>query len=130
MSTAFALGLSGFIVLWLGSDVVCGASYGIRFCDSSLMLVLAAAAVPLGVVRAWISADLARGRFWISHLSFAAIVAFVGVTYSMGGLRSIDAAKIATAYLSCCWGLLACDAVMKVAQAQFANDRKPPFYGI
>jgi hypothetical protein len=125
LSTALALGLSGFLVLWFGSDVVCSASYGIRFCNASLMLILAAAAVPLGVVRAWISADLARGRYWISHLPYAAIPIFAATAYAPGEPRWIDGTKIATAYLYCCWGLLACDAVMKMAQARFLAHRKP-----
>jgi len=121
VSTAFALGLSGFIVLWIGSDMVCSAPYGIRFCNASLMMVLAGAAVPLGVVRAWITADLARGRYWISHLSFAAIAVFAALTYSIGGATWADGAKIATAYLVCCWGLLASNTVVKIAQGRFAK---------
>jgi O-antigen/teichoic acid export membrane protein len=124
VTVALALGVLGFVVLWLGSDLVCSEGHGIRFCNSSLMLTLAAAAVPLAVVRTLMTADLARGRYRISHLPFGANLLFIGTMLAMTWVRPVGEAKIATIYLLSCWALLASYAVVKIAQNQLLAERK------
>src|SRR5579862_9724511 len=103
---AFALGAAAFVVLWAGADLACGAPHGIRFCTSPLMLLLAAAAVPLSVIRTLVTADVAHGRYWLPHLPLLALAVFAAAMM----LTRVPAAEnmhLAMTYLSCCWGLLA-----------------------
>lgn len=103
---AFALGAMAFGVLWAGSDLACGSVHGIRFCSPPLMLLLAAAAVSLSVIRTLVTADVAHGRYWLPHLPIAALVVFAA---SMALLKAHGQAEdfhLATTYLFCCWGLL------------------------
>jgi O-antigen/teichoic acid export membrane protein len=106
IAAAFVLGAMAFGVLWGGSDLVCGAPHGIRYCGSSLMLVLAAAAVPLAVARTLVTADVAHGRYWLPHLPFLAIVAFAITVLLTRASGQIDSLHLATTYLFFCWGLL------------------------
>jgi O-antigen/teichoic acid export membrane protein len=102
---AFTLGALAFCVLWGGSDLVCGAPYGIRYCTPPLMLLLAAAAVPLSVMRTLVTADVAHGRYWLPHLPFLAIAAFAAAAL-MRARGQTDDLHLATTYLFFCWGLL------------------------
>ena len=78
IAAAFALGAMAFVRVvgrfGPGLRVHC---HGIRFRRSPLMLLLAAAAVPLSIIRTLVTADLAHGRYWLPHLPFLAIAAFV-----------------------------------------------------
>lgn len=103
---AFTLGALAFAVLWGGSDLVCGAPHGIRFCTPPLMTLLAAAAVPLSVTRTLVTADVAHGRYWLPHLPFLAIAAFAAAVALMRARGQIDDMHLATTYLYFCWGLL------------------------
>jgi O-antigen/teichoic acid export membrane protein len=108
---AFVLGAAAFVVLWAGSDLACGSAHGIRFCTSPLMLLLAAAAVPLSVIRTLVTADVAHGRYWLPHLPFLALVIFAAamtLTMVSGPAENLH---LATTYLYSCWGLLAVWAV-------------------
>ena len=102
---AFALGAVAFCVLWAGSDLVCGAPHGIRYCGSPLMLLLAAAAVPLSVIRTLVTADVAHGRYWLPHLPYLAIVVFAAAM-ALTGRAGRGRLHLATTYLLSCWGLL------------------------
>jgi O-antigen/teichoic acid export membrane protein len=104
---AFALGAAAFIVLWAGSDLACGAPHGIRFCTSPLMLLLAAAAVPLSVIRTLVTADVAHGRYWLPHLPFLALVVFAAAMALTKAPAPVENLHLATTYLFSCWGLLA-----------------------
>jgi O-antigen/teichoic acid export membrane protein len=106
IAAAFALGVMAFVVLWAGSDLACGSLHGIRFCSSPLMLLLAAAAVPLSVIRTLVTADLAHGRYWLPHLPFLAIVAFVAAIELTRMPGQPEAFHLASTYLFSCWGLL------------------------
>jgi O-antigen/teichoic acid export membrane protein len=115
---ALALGAAAFGVLWAGSDLACGSLHGIRFCNSSLLLLLAAAALPLSVVRTLITADVAHGRYWLPHLPFVAIVVFAALMLTKApGER--DGLHLATTYLLSCWGLLLFWAVAAVSRRLF-----------
>jgi O-antigen/teichoic acid export membrane protein len=103
---AFALGAMAFCVLWAGSDLVCGAPHGIRYCGSPLMLLLAAAAVPLSVTRTLVTADVAHGRYWLPHLPFLAIAVFAAAAALTRTGGQTDSLHLATTYLLSCWGLL------------------------
>jgi len=108
---AFVLGAAAVVVLWAGSDLACGSAHGIRFCTSPLMLLLAAAAVPLSVIRTLVTADVAHGRYWLPHLPFLALVIFAAamtLTMVSGPAENLH---LATTYLYSCWGLLAVWAV-------------------
>jgi O-antigen/teichoic acid export membrane protein len=104
---AFALGAAAFVVLWLGSDLACGAPHGIRFCTSPLMLLLAAAAVPLSVIRTLVTADVAHGRYWLPHLPFLTLVVFAAAMALTKASGPAENLHLATTYLYSCWGLLA-----------------------
>ncbi len=104
---AFALGAAAFVVLWLGSDLACGSPHGIRFCTSPLMLLLAAAAVPLSVIRTLVTADVAHGRYWLPHLPFPALVIFAAAMMLTKVSGPAENLHLATTYLFSCWGLLA-----------------------
>jgi len=108
---AFALGAAAFVVLWAGADLACGSPHGIRFCTSPLMLLLAAAAVPLSVVRTLVTADVAHGRYWLPHLPFLALVIFAAAITLTKASGPAENLHLATTYLYSCWGLLAVWAV-------------------
>jgi O-antigen/teichoic acid export membrane protein len=120
---AFALGVMAFVVLWGGSDLVCGAPHGIRYCGSPLMLLLATAAVPLSMTRTLVTADVAHGRYWLPHLPFLAIGVFATAVALMGTAGPIDSLHLATTYLFSCWGLLLVWAVAAAVRARiFPRD--------
>jgi O-antigen/teichoic acid export membrane protein len=104
---AFALGAAAFVVLWAGSDLACGSPHGIRFCTSPLMLLLAAAAVPLSVIRTLVTADVAHGRYWLPHLPLLALLVFAAAMALTKMSGSGENLHLATTYLFSCWGLLA-----------------------
>ena len=104
---AFALGAAAFVVLWAGSDLACGSAHGIRFCTSPLMLLLAAAAVPLSIIRTLVTADVAHGRYWLPHLPFLALAVFAAATTLTKVSGPTENLHLATTYLYSCWGLLA-----------------------
>ena len=104
---AFALGAAAFVVLWAGSDLACGSPHGIRFCTPPLMLLLAAAAVPLSVIRTLVTADVAHGRYWLPHLPFLALAVFAAVMTLTKVSGPAENLHLATTYLYACWGLLA-----------------------
>jgi len=104
---AFALGAAAFVVLWAGSDLACGSPHGIRFCTSPLMLLLAAAAVPLSVIRTLVTADVAHGRYWLPHLPFLALAVFAAAMTLTKVSGPAENLHLAMTYLYACWGLLA-----------------------
>jgi O-antigen/teichoic acid export membrane protein len=104
---AFALGAAAFVVLWAGSDLACGAPHGIRFCTPPLMLLLAAAAVPLSVIRTLVTADVAHGRYWLPHLPFLALAVFAAAMTLTKVSGPAENLHLAMTYLYACWGLLA-----------------------
>ena len=106
IAAAFGFGAAAFVVLWAGSDMVCGSAHGIHFCNSPLMLVLAVAAVPLSVIRTLVTADLAHGRYWLLHLPFVVIVTFAIVIQLTAIPGPIERSHLAWTYVFACWGLL------------------------
>jgi O-antigen/teichoic acid export membrane protein len=116
---AFALGAAAFVVLWAGSDLACGAPHGIRFCTTPLMLLLAAAAVPLSVIRTLVTADVAHGRYWLPHLPFLALIAFAAAMTLTKASGSGENLHLATTYLISCWGLLAFWAAAGIFRGRF-----------
>ncbi len=116
---AFALGAAAFMVLWLGSDLACGSPHGIRFCTSPLMLLLAAAAVPLSVIRTLVTADVAHGRYWLPHLPFLALAVFAAAITLTKAVGPAENLHLATTYLYSCWGLLAVWAAAGIFRGRF-----------
>jgi O-antigen/teichoic acid export membrane protein len=116
---AFALGAAAFVVLWVGSDLACGSPHGIRFCTSPLMLLLAAAAVPLSVIRTLVTADVAHGRYWLPHLPFLALVVFAAAMTLTKVSGPAENLHLATTYLYSCWGLLAVWAASGIFRGRF-----------
>jgi O-antigen/teichoic acid export membrane protein len=116
---AFALGAAAFVVLWIGSDLACGSPHGIRFCTSPLMLLLAAAAVPLSVIRTLVTADVAHGRYWLPHLPFLALAVFAAAMTLSKVSGPAENLHLATTYLYCCWGLLAVWAAAGIFRGRF-----------
>ncbi len=116
---AFALGAAAFVVLWAGSDLACGSPHGIRFCTSPLMLLLAAAAVPLSVIRTLVTADVAHGRYWLPHLPFLGLVIFAAAMTLTKVSGPAENLHLATTYLYSCWGLLAVWAMAGVFRGRF-----------
>jgi O-antigen/teichoic acid export membrane protein len=124
---AFALGAAAFVVLWAGSDLACGAPHGIRFCTSPLMLLLAAAAVPLSVIRTLVTADVAHGRYWLPHLPFLALAVFAAAMTLTKVSGPAENLHLATTYLYSCWGLLAVWAVAAIFRGRlFARGEITP----
>jgi O-antigen/teichoic acid export membrane protein len=124
---AFALGAAAFVVLWAGSELACGAPHGIRFCTSPLMLLLAAAAVPLSVIRTLVTADVAHGRYWLPHLPFLALAIFAAAMTLTKVSGPAENLHLATTYLYSCWGLLAGWAVMGIFRGRlFARGEIAP----
>jgi O-antigen/teichoic acid export membrane protein len=116
---AFALGAAAFVVLWVGSDLACGSPHGIRFCTSPLMLLLAAAAVPLSVIRTLVTADVAHGRYWLPHLPFLALAVFAAAMTLTKASGPAENLHLATTYLYSCWGLLAVWAAAGIFRGRF-----------
>ena len=116
---AFALGTAAFVVLWAGADLACGSSHGIRFCTSPLMLLLAAAAVPLSVIRTLVTADVAHGRYWLPHLPFLALAAFAAAMTLTKVSGPAENLHLAMTYLYSCWGLLAVWAAVGIFRGRF-----------
>jgi O-antigen/teichoic acid export membrane protein len=116
---AFALGTAAFVVLWVGSDLACGSSHGIRFCTSPLMLLLAAAAVPLSVIRTLVTADVAHGRYWLPHLPLVALAVFAAAMTLTKASGPAENLHLATTYLYSCWGLLAVWAAAGIFRGRF-----------
>jgi O-antigen/teichoic acid export membrane protein len=124
---AFGLGAAAFVVLWAGSDLACGAPHGIRFCTSPLMLLLAAAAVPLSVIRTLVTADVAHGRYWLPHLPFLALAAFAAAMTLTKASGPAENLHLAMTYLYSCWGLLAVWAVTGIFRGRlFARGEIAP----
>lgn len=124
---AFALGAAAFVVLWAGSDLACGVPHGIRFCTSPLMLLLAAAAVPLSVIRTLVTADVAHGRYWLPHLPFLALAVFAAAMTLTKVSGPAENLHLATTYLYSCWGLLAVWAVAAIFRGRlFARGEIRP----
>jgi O-antigen/teichoic acid export membrane protein len=118
IAAAFALGAAAFVVLWAGADLACGASHGIRFCNSPLMLVLAAAAVPLSVIRTLVTADVAHGRYWLPHLPFVALMLFAAAIVLTKMAGPGENLHLATTYLVSCWSLLAIWAAAAISRSR------------
>jgi O-antigen/teichoic acid export membrane protein len=98
----FALAALGAGALWLISGEACGGHYGIKFCDSAVLLVLAIGAVAVSVTRTAIIADLLGDRRWRPHLPVVALVAFAAVNW----LGRPSAIELAIQYSILCWLLL------------------------
>jgi hypothetical protein len=71
------------------------------------MLLLAAAAVPLSVIRTLVTADVAHGRYWLPHLPLLALLVFAAAMALTKVSGSGENLHLATTYLFSCWGLLA-----------------------
>jgi O-antigen/teichoic acid export membrane protein len=107
-----ALAGLGALGLWLVATPACGGSIGIQFCDRTLLLLLAGAAIAVSVIRTAVVADVIADRRWRPHLPLAVFVAFTGV----GSVLRPDAASLAALYSLACWGLLAVLALSQLVE--------------
>jgi hypothetical protein len=107
----FILATLGVGALWLTSSEVCGAQYGIKFCDPAMLLVLASAAIAVAVIRTAVVADLLGRRYWRPHLPIIAFILLAFVTW----VRPINGAELATYYSMVCWLLLCALVFLKMS---------------
>jgi O-antigen/teichoic acid export membrane protein len=105
-----ALALSGAMFLWLLAGQVCGGRYGIRYCDVSIMKLLALSAIPLTVLRVWAVADVTYKRYAIAQLMYPAVAIFIFLAWK-GGYNPLS---LAAMYCLCCWGVLALRASLQL----------------
>jgi O-antigen/teichoic acid export membrane protein len=98
----FAVAALGASALWLVSGKVCGSPYGIKFCNPSIMLLLASAAVAVAVTRTAIVADLLGGRYWRPHLPIAALVLLAAAIW----FGRVSGTELAMRYAIVGWLLL------------------------
>lgn len=113
---AFAFGVLAFVVLWGGSDLACGTAHGIRFCNAPLMLILAAAATPLSVIRTMLTADVVHGRYWLPHLPLVAMLAFAAAMVVQKTSGPSMEMRLGLTYLAACCGLLLVWVVIGIAR--------------
>jgi O-antigen/teichoic acid export membrane protein len=102
LGTTFVLAGVGAIALLLVSGEACGGRFGIKFCDSWLMLLLTSAAVAISVTRTAIVADVLGGRLWRPLLSAVALIAFATANWP----GSSTGTALAASYSVICWLLL------------------------
>ena len=101
--TVFVLGSCGALVLWFGSDLACSSRFGIRFCEPGLMALLAAAAVPLAVMRVLVVTSLALKFTRRTMLQAWAIGLMVAISLLA---TQDDLYRLATIYLVICAGTM------------------------
>jgi len=95
----FAMAALGAGVLWLISGEACGGRYGIKLCNSAIVLVLAVGAIAIAVTRAAIIADLLGDRRWRPHLPVLALAVFAAVSW----FSRPSAIELAIQYSIICW---------------------------
>jgi O-antigen/teichoic acid export membrane protein len=103
LAVCAVFGTVGAAVLYLGRDVACNSRLGLRSCAPPLMIVLALAAIPLGMLRILVVACLALG--YKSEM-LAPALALIAVAIALVVWGS-SAEALAGVYLACCWGFLA-----------------------
>jgi O-antigen/teichoic acid export membrane protein len=110
VSLTFALAALGAFALWLVSDAACGGRFGIKFCDPTILLLLAGAAIAVSVIRTSVVVDVIGGRRWRATLLIVASVGFAAACW----LVRPDGARLALAYSLLCWLLLGISALLKL----------------
>ncbi len=114
----FALAALGASALWLLSGEVCGSHYGIKFCNPSIMALLASAAIAVAVIRPAIIADLLGVRHWRPHLSIAALLLFAAAIW----FERLSGPALAMRYMIVCWLLLCTMVALKFLDWRRAGD--------
>jgi O-antigen/teichoic acid export membrane protein len=102
LGMTFVLAGVGAIALLLVSGEACGGRFGIKFCDSWLMLLLTSAAVAISVTRTAVVADVLGGRLWRPLLSAVALIAFAAANWPGHSTGT----ALAASYSVICWLLL------------------------
>jgi hypothetical protein len=97
------LGVLGATVLALADDLVCSGRLGFRFCSTPLLATLAVAAIPLGVLRVLVVAELVLGTRYRVVLAVAAAFAFAVAVL----LWARSPIQLATVYLVFNWTFVA-----------------------
>jgi O-antigen/teichoic acid export membrane protein len=98
---ALGLGVVGWLVLTVGSGLVCSSRFGLQFCDNTLLYTLALAAIPLGALRVLIVAGLAKGYNWQPLLQLFAVAALFAVALVLPSRPLV----LADLYLVVAWAL-------------------------
>lgn len=114
----FALAALGASALWLLSGEVCGSHYGIKFCNPSIMALLASAAIAVAVIRPSIIADLLGLRHWRPHLSIAALLLFAAAIW----FERLSGPALAMRYMIVCWLLLCTMVALKFLDWRRTGD--------
>ncbi|MBV8535367.1 MAG: hypothetical protein JO128_07235, partial [Alphaproteobacteria bacterium] len=118
VTVAFAV--AGALVLIAGGSLACGSRYGLRFCDTGLMDVLALAAVPLCLVRIFVVSSLATRHRRIPLIQIAAVAAFFAAALT----ATHDGQGLAQVYLVTSACFMA--AYAAIAMSQFYGSRRHP----
>jgi O-antigen/teichoic acid export membrane protein len=102
LAVCAVFGAAGAAILYLGRDVACNSRFGLRSCDPPLLIVLALAAIPLGMLRVLVVACLALGH---KNEMLAPALALIAAAIALLVWGS-SAEALAEVYLACCWGFL------------------------
>jgi O-antigen/teichoic acid export membrane protein len=116
-----ALATLGAAFLWITSGKLCGGSYGINFCDASTLAPLAAAAIPLSVVRTATIANILDSRRWLHHLPLVAAAVFAAVRW----LGWVNGASLAVSYSLLCWTVLGVFALVRLSERRLEPSSRP-----
>jgi O-antigen/teichoic acid export membrane protein len=112
LGLTFALAVLGALALWAVLGEACGGRFGIKFCDGSILLWLAAAAIAVSVARTAVIADVLGGRRWRPHLPVAAAALFAAAAWRGG----TDGTSLAATYAILSWLLLGVFGLAKLAE--------------
>lgn len=102
---ALTAGLAAVVIglLWVGRGAVCGSQVGFRYCDPSLIFILALAGSCLAMLRVLVTAELANRRYWIAHMPVVAIVLFAVLAIPSAS----SSYRLAVSYVIVCGAALA-----------------------
>jgi hypothetical protein len=103
LAVCAVFGAAGAAILYLGRDVACNSRFGLRSCAPPLLIVLALAAIPLGMLRVLVVACLALGH---RNEMLAPALALIAAAIALLVWGS-SAEVLAEVYLACCWGFFA-----------------------
>jgi len=102
LAAATSLAAAGVLVLKFGEGYACNSRFGLRYCDSELMMILAVAAVPLCALRVLVIGSLVHALNWRPLLQFVG-VALVAL---LACLWHSSPEALAVIYVCICAGIL------------------------
>jgi O-antigen/teichoic acid export membrane protein len=99
LGVALFLSIAGAAVLILGRDLACNDQFGIRFCATPLVTMLAVAAIPVSLSRVLVVASLALER----QIRIVAPSLVLLVFAALVLLRTPSPPMLAGLYMTICW---------------------------